>query len=189
MERIMSKLFSMISIFGVSLFLFTSTQDQAHAMSHKDTKPPVRTVDYVDLKQYMGLWYEISSFPQSFQKGCRNTTAQYTLQENGKVEVINSCDRNGKRSVAKGKAKVADKATNAKLKVSFFGPFYGDYWVLELGQVFENKYEYAVVGDPTRQYLWILSRTETMSEEVYTGITSRLLEQGYEIDRLVKTRD
>ena len=83
----------------------------------------------------------------------------------------------------RGKAKVVDPVTNAKLKVTFFWPFYGDYWIIDLGE----KYEYAVVGHPTRKYLWVLSRTPEMEESVYRGILERSEKQGYDTGRLMRT--
>ena len=89
----------------------------------------------------------------------------------------------GPEKAARGRARVVDKATNAKLEVSFFRPFWGDYWIVDLGA----NYEYAVVGHPSRDYLWILSRTPTMEPQVYDGIVARLAAQGYETKRLVRT--
>ncbi len=148
--------------------------------------PPLRTVAYVQINRYLGTWYEIAHFPQSFQKDCTRTTANYSLRSDGEIDVLNQCrkgSKNGKESVAKGRARVVDKTTNAKLEVSFFRPFWGDYWILELG----NEYEYAVVGHPSRDYLWILSRTPTMDEETFQRIIAGLQKQGYETDRLVRT--
>ena len=144
--------------------------------------PPVRTVERVDLPRYMGRWYEISSFPQSFQKGCTNTTADYALRDDGKVSVRNQCLVDGKQKVANGTAYAVDE-TNAKLRVTFFWPFYGDYWVLELG----GAYEYAVVGAPGRDYLWILSRRPELSRATYAGILSRLRAQHFDVSRLRMT--
>lgn len=147
--------------------------------------PPVRTVSQVDLPRYMGRWYEISSFPQSFQKGCTATTADYSLREDGKVTVLNQCrigSPDGKLKKAKGTAYAVDD-TNSKLRVSFFWPFYGDYWVLELG----GNYEYAVVGAPGRDYLWVLSRRPQMSRNVYAGILQRLRAQHFDVRKLQLT--
>lgn len=144
---------------------------------------PLATVPRVELERYMGTWYEIASYPQRFQKGCTGTVATYTLRANGQVEVVNRCNRDsldGRLTVAKGRARVVDRASNAKLKVTFFWPFWGDYWVIDLGR----DYEYAVVGHPNRQYLWILARERTMAPEVYAGILERLRAQGYDTDRL-----
>jgi apolipoprotein D and lipocalin family protein len=148
--------------------------------------PPLETVPHVDLTRYMGTWYDIASFPQRFQKGCTGTIATYTLRADGTVEVLNRCARgslDGKVTVARGRARVVDQTTNAKLKVSFFWPFWGDYWVVDLGK----DYEYAVVGHPNRQYLWILSRTPTLAPDVYDGIVERLKRQHYDTSRLVRT--
>lgn len=114
------------------------------------------------------------------------STATYTIRDDGDIDVVNRCRLNsldGKEKVAKGRARVVDKATNAKLKVSFFRPFWGDYWIIDLGQ----NYEYAVVGHPGRDYLWILSRTPTMDAKVYSDILGRLKTQGYDVQRLNRT--
>ncbi len=158
----------------------------APAAARAEKLPPLETVPHVDLARYMGTWYDIASFPQRFQRGCTNTTATYTLREDGTVEVLNRCARShleGKLTAAKGRAKVVDRASNARLKVSFFWPFWGDYWIIDLGQ----DYEYAVVGHPNRSYLWILSRAPAMAPEVYEGILERLRRQRYDVTRLVKT--
>ena len=147
---------------------------------------PLQTVPSVDLSRYVGTWYEIASYPQRFQKGCTGTTATYTMRPDGQIDVLNRCSRdslNGRVTVARGRAKVVDKSTNAKLKVSFFWPFWGDYWIIDLGQ----DYEYAVVGHPKRKYLWVLSRTPAMDALVYEGILERLRAQGYDTTHLVRT--
>jgi len=89
--------------------------------------PLLEVVQQVDLGRYAGTWYEIASFPQRFQRGCENTKAVYALRQDGTVEVMNSCFRNNRVDAIKGKAWVVDTATNAKLKVSFFWPFRGEY--------------------------------------------------------------
>ena len=149
--------------------------------------PELRTVPHVDLQRYLGTWYDIASFPQRFQLGCTGTTATYTIRGEGEINVLNRCRKGsltGKQDSAQGRARVVDPATNAKLKVSFFRPFWGDYWIIDLGA----NYEYAVVGHPSRDYLWILSRTKTMDSNVYEGILGRLREQGYEVARLKRTQ-
>jgi len=147
---------------------------------------PLQTVPRVDLNRYLGTWHEIAAFPQRFQRGCTGSTATYALREDGRIDVLNRCRRgslDGEERVARGRARVVDRATNAKLKVSFFRPFWGDYWIIDLGA----DYEYAVVGHPSRDYLWILSRTPTMDAAVYQGIVARLRAQGYEVERLNRT--
>ena len=151
-----------------------------------DRLPPLPTVPKVELERYMGTWYEIASFPQRFQKGCAASMATYSLRKDGKVDVLNQCrDKtlDGKLRNAKGKAWIVDKRTNAKLKVSFFWPFSGDYWIIDLGP----DYEYAVVGHPKRTYLWILSRKQQMAPATYDAILLRLKAQHYDVSRLKKT--
>lgn len=141
--------------------------------------PPLQTVTTVDLGRYVGRWYEIASFPQRFQKGCTATTADYEVREDGEIDVVNRCRKGsleGPESSAVGRARVTDKTTNAKLEVSFFWPFWGDYWIIQLAP----DYSYAVVGAPGRDYLWILSRTPKMTDSVYGEIVVRLKAQGYE---------
>jgi apolipoprotein D and lipocalin family protein len=148
--------------------------------------PPLRTVPHVDPTRYAGTWYEIASFPQRFQRGCTATTATYTLRPDGDLDVLNRCRKgspDGEERSARGRARVVDRATNAKLEVSFFRPFWGDYWIVDLAQ----DYTYAVVGHPGRDYLWILSRAPQMSGETYGAILQRLEAQGYETSRLVRT--
>lgn len=148
--------------------------------------PALETVPSVDLERYLGTWYEIANYPQRFQEGCTATTADYSLGDDGDIVVENRCrldGLDGPEDVAIGRARVVDTETNAKLEVSFFGPFWGDYWVIDLGQ----DYEYAVVGHPGREYLWILSRTPTMDDAVYEGILERLTEQSYDTSLLVRT--
>ena len=119
---------------------------------------PLRTVAGVDLDRYLGTWYEIASYPAWFQKGCTGSTATYSLQTDGRIRVVNQCFRkslDGPRKTSTGKAVVVDGSSNAKLKVWFFWPFKGDYWIIDL----DPDYRWAVVGVPSRKYLWILSRT------------------------------
>jgi len=144
---------------------------------------PLETVPQVDLGRYMGTWFEIASFPQRFQKGCTDSRAEYRVRPDGDVEVLNSCLRDGKVDTAKGKAWVVDKTTNAKLKVSFFWPFRGDYWIIDLGK----DYEYAVVSAPSRKYLWILAREPRMDETLYATIIEQLRARGFDIAKLQRT--
>ncbi len=148
--------------------------------------PELPVVQHVDVDRYLGTWYEIASFPQSFQEGCTATTATYKLREDGELDVINRCNKgglDGKEDVAEGRARIVDSKTNAKLEVSFFRPFWGDYWIIDLA----DDYSYAVVGHPGRDYLWILSRTAQMEPAIYDGIIERLKGNGYEVERLNKT--
>jgi len=148
-------------------------------------KSTLEVVPSVDLERYIGTWYEIARYPNSFQKeDCVNTTATYALREDGKISVLNKCLKDsgdGPESTANGKAWVVDSKTNAKIKVQFFWPFSGDYWIIQLGE----QYEYAVVGHPDRAYLWILSRTPKMDPVLYQRVLVRLREQGYDPEQLI----
>ncbi len=149
--------------------------------------PPLKTVEYVDLNRYLGTWHEIARYPNSFQKGCLGSTASYVLREDGDIQVVNSCRdaEDGDIRRAKGRAWVVDKASNARLKVSFFWPFRGDYWIIDLG----TEYEYAVVGTPSRKYLWVLSRTPVMDDAVYAAIMERIRQLGFDPGRVVREAD
>ena len=145
----------------------------------------LETVAHVDLDRYVGKWYELARYPNRFERECdRNVTAEYAKQSNG-IQVVNTCLKvDGKAKRSEGHAKVEDAATNAKLAVTFFWPFYGKYWVIDLGE----NYEYAVVGEPSRKYLWILSRTNSMPDAKYQQITQQLSAKGYDPNMLVRTK-
>lgn len=170
----MRKLFSLISV----LFLMSVA-----------VKAEIPTAQYVDLKRYIGKWYEVASIPQSFQKKCiRNTTAEYSFAEDDLIKVINSCDtKDGSRSVAEGRAKIVDNASNSKLKVTFVKlitwifTFGGNYWILDVAP----DYSYALVGDPTLDYAWILSRTSSLNKTTYIEIESKFKAIGYDTCRIL----
>jgi apolipoprotein D and lipocalin family protein len=146
----------------------------------------VKSVAQVDLNKYAGTWYEIASFPQRFQKGCYNTTATYSLSEKGYVIVENRCLKDNSpdsESYIKGKAFVVPGTGNAQLKVQFFWPFRGKYWIIDLAE----DYSYAVVGHPNKKYLWILSRTQDMPENIYNDILLKISIMGFDTTRLVRT--
>lgn len=146
-------------------------------------EPAPATVDAVDLDRYLGGWYEITSFPAWFQKGCTGTTAEYSLREDGKIRVVNTCfdeTLEGPKRVAEGRAKVVQDSNGSKLKVSFFGPFWGDYWILGLA----DDYGWAVVGSPDRDYLWILARTPDLAPDVYASAIRIATEQGFDVSQL-----
>jgi apolipoprotein D and lipocalin family protein len=161
--------------FTVAVFL--TLLSSCVSTQHGNQLPPLQTVSHVDLHRYVGLWYEIGRYPNSFQKGCQDSTAMYTVRPDGKIDVVNSCrnDQDGSLREAKGRAWVVDKNSNARLKVSFFWPFRGDYWIIDLGR----EYEYAVVGTPNRRYLWILSRTPEMHPDILEKIVQNVEKQGF----------
>lgn len=152
----------------------------------KQSEPPLQVVPFVDLKRYIGTWYEIARYAHRFQEGCVGTMATYSLRDDGKVDVLNQCYKgklDGELVEAHGKAWVVDPTTNAKLKVSFFWPFSGEYWIIDLGK----SYEYAVIGHPDRRYLWILSRSPEMDGQLYNSIIEKLKSQSYDTGKLIKT--
>lgn len=147
------------------------------------TLPPPRTVASVDLARYSGDWYEVESFPNWFQRGCTGTKAVYTALPDGKIRVVNTCRRGGKNVAIKGTARAVPGSNNSKLKVSFFWPFEGDYWILDL----DPAYRWAAVGHPGRNYLWILARTPQLDPALVARIRSRLSAEGYDTNRLRPT--
>ena len=146
-----------------------------------------QTVDRVELNKYMGRWYDIASYPARFQKGCRCTTADYEMIPGKKyIRVTNRCIKylNGKSrlSIAHGKAFVVKGSNNAKLKVQFFWPFRGDYYIIGLAE----DYSWAIVGHPRRTYLWVLSRESYMPSDTYSSICRIIKQQGYDLKNLQK---
>lgn len=154
-------------------------------LSHNTQAQALETVPYVDLEKYVGEWHEIASFPQSFQKGCACTKAIYSANEDGTINVVNSCNipEKGTTKTSTAKAFVEEGSGNAKLKVQFFWPFKGKYWIIDLAK----DYSYAVVGHPNRKYLWILSRTPKMDDKLYSQIIERAEEKGFDLSKLEKT--
>ena len=149
-------------------------------------QPALPTVAHVDIQRYLGTWYEIARLPQKFQEGCAGVTAKYDLRDDGSISVLNRCLQgglSGRERTAEGIARIVDPVTNAKLEVSFFRPFWGDYWILELGA----DYEYAVVGVPDRGSLWILSRTPQMDPGLVEQVLARRQAQGFDISRMEYT--
>lgn len=138
----------------------------------------------VELDRYLGKWFEMARYEAPFQKGCDGVTADYSLRDDGKIKVINSCTKEGKTTTANGKAKIVEGSQNAKLKVSFFGPFYGDYWVLDRAE----DYSWAIVGEPSGRYLWMLTRQAQPEPQVRAQIEARVKELGYDWN-LVRVTD
>lgn len=153
---------------------------------------PLQPIASLTVPRYMGVWYEIAKFPNDFQKKCvGDTSATYTLQEDGRVQVVNRCRvADGKTDVADGMARQLGGATSPKLKVRFAPAFlsfipmvWGDYWVIDL----DDKYQLSAVSEPKREYLWILSRTPQVDPADYAALLARLTEQGMDVSKLVST--
>ena len=152
------------------------------ALAFATKNKPLKTVGHVELERYLGKWYEIAKFPQSFEKGCTDVTAEYSLHDNGKISIVNSCIKDGKSKVTEGVASVDDKES-AKLEVQFQWPFSGKYWIIALAP----DYSYAVVGHPNRKYLWILNRKPVMDSMTYNHLVLVAASRGFDIRKLVKT--
>jgi apolipoprotein D and lipocalin family protein len=138
---------------------------------------PLPTVPSVDIARYAGAWYEIALLPNVFQRQCVADTHATYRQDGDRVEVLNRCrTADGSVDSIKGHAKPVDASGNAKLRVSFFWPFYGDYWVLAL----DPDYRQVLVGEPGRKYAWVLSRTPQMDEAALQALLDRAAALGFD---------
>lgn len=154
---------------------------------NRSADAPLTVVSSVDPDRYLGRWYEIARFENSFEKNCEGVTADYSRRDDGLIGVVNTCRKgapDGNAELANGKAKIVDTASNAKLKVSFFGPFWGDYWIIDLAE----DYSRSIVGEPSGRYLWILSRTPTITEGSRADAISKLQAMGYNTAALYFTQ-
>ena len=157
--------------------------------------PDLKTVAGVDLQKYSGVWYEIARLPNKFQKDCvGDVTAEYTLQQDGQIKVVNSCREAGKPKPkkAEGIARIAEehKGGNSILEVrfapailSFLSAVWGDYRIIAL----DDKYRYALVGSNDRKYLWILSRTKALDDAIYKRLLAAAVERGFSVDQMIRT--
>jgi len=168
-------------------------QDNEAGMSAQTSVSPVTPIPSLDVPRYMGTWYEIAKYPNWFQKKCvGNTRADYSLQLDGRLEVVNRCLlRDGEMSEAIGIARQVGSATSAMLEVSFVPSWltfipavWGDYWVIAL----DDDYQLVAVSEPTRDYLWVLSRTPTVDQKSYGSLLERLQSQGFDLQKLEITR-
>jgi len=159
----------------------------AYIWLNKRRNADLPVAPHVELDRYLGEWYEIARMPVRYEKGCYGTRAIYAKRDDGDIDVLNICHKGsptGELEIAKGKACVVDTETNARLKVSFFWPFSGDYWILEVGP----QYEYALVGTPDRSGMWILSRTPEMDKALSSKLIRRAEELGFNTFKLIFTR-
>jgi len=142
-------------------------------------------VPTVDLNRYMGMWYEIARLPNFFERKLKCTSATYTLRGDGKITVLNKGNYltdPEKSTSSQGIAWIPDKNSPAKLKVQFFWPFSGDYWIMDL----DKDYRYVLVGDPSLKYLWILSREKKMDETTYEMLLKKAIENGYDLRSIIR---
>jgi apolipoprotein D and lipocalin family protein len=163
---------------GIATFALTSGR---HPVGNRAVPEPSKAVD---VQRYLGRWYEIARYEQRFERGCQGVTADYSLRRDGKIDVLNRCrTMTGELREARGVARIVDGTANAKLKVSFFRPFLGDYWVLDHA----DDYSWSIVGEPSGRYLWILARQATPGEGV-KDLVQRARAMGYDTSMLIRTR-
>ncbi|WP_428565632.1 MAG: lipocalin family protein [Solidesulfovibrio sp. DCME] len=143
---------------------------------------PLETVQNVDLNRYQGTWFSAYEFYAWFQAGCKCTKAEYLLTDSGKVEVKNSCYRDGNLVTATAIAWPINKGDNSKLYVQFRAPFKGKYYILSI----DEDYQHVLVGTPDRNYLWILSRTKTIDENTFKEFKAKAEELGFDSSRFLK---
>ena len=168
----------------LSIFTFTLVLVTIKGQTAMIDKTVVKDLD---IERYLGTWYEIARFDNSFEKGLVGVTASYSLRKDGKIKVVNAGYKeslDGKRSESVGKAKIPDPKVPSKLKVSFFLFFYGDYYVLEL----DEDYQWAIVGSSTDKFLWILSRTPQIDKDLYEQLLAKIVKRGYDIDKLIRVK-
>jgi apolipoprotein D and lipocalin family protein len=146
---------------------------------------PLETAPSVDLSKYEGRWYEIAALPQRYEKGCHCVYAEYKQNNAGYIDVYNHCRKGGPNGEVKdvnGKAFPVEGSNNSKLKVQFFWPFKGDYWILEL----DPDYQHVLVGSPDRESLWILSRTPVLDDVIYNLMVQQAKSKGFPVEQLEK---
>jgi len=171
------------AVFSAALLLILAA---ACARVPARPQPPLTTTPNVDLARYQGTWHEIARYPHWFEEGCFGATAHYEQQENREIRVINRCRKGGPEGTpdeATGRARVVPESGNAKLKVSFFWPFEGDYWIIHL----DENYRHAIVSEPNRQYLWILSRDPEMDAATLAALKEKIRQMGFDLAPLTLT--
>lgn len=148
------------------------------------TPPPLPTVQAVDLERYSGTWYEIARLPNRFQSNCVSDTQASYRARGADITVVNRCrTADGSIEQADGIAKVVAGSHGARLRVSFFRPFYGDYWILDL----DPDYRWVLVGEPRRRYAWILARAPRLDAATLEALLARAAELGFDRQAFLRT--
>lgn len=162
-------------VISLVLFLFSCN-------GHEKTNNKV--VENFQVEKYLGKWYEIARLDHSFERGCSNVFAEYSKKESGKIKVVNTCEKNGKKESAQARAHFKnDDSTKGHLRVSFFWPFYGNYKIVYLGE----NYETVIIDGGNTGYFWILSRQKTISEQVMKKLLKKAENFGFDVSKLIFT--
>ena len=176
----MRKYISLILLSLASTLILSACANQA---VYRQSPESLKSVPFVNIDRYLGKWYEIYRLPNWFEDNdCITVTAEYSLRDDGHVSVLNSCYKKEKKQDAKGIAKIVEESNNSKLRVSFFRPFYGDYWILDLA----NDYSWVLIGEPSGKYFWILARDKKLSPELEESLLVKAEKLGYLRKDLVK---
>ncbi len=178
------KIFKTAVVAATALMLASCSTFEAGPVGNRAVPEPARAVE---VDRYLGRWYELARYEAGFQKACEAVTADYSLVAPERIKVINSCRKgsvSGKAEQATGKAKIVAGSSGAKLKVSFFGPFYGDYWVLDHAE----DYSWSIVGEPSGRFLWLLHRQPNPGAATLNRMKARATELGYDVGLLRKTQ-
>jgi len=167
---------AIISMAGAVLAACNSAGPSGNSSVPQPAKP-------VEIEQYLGHWFELARYENQFERGCEAVTADYSLGEDGMVRVLNTCREggiDGRRKESEGRAKTVPGSGNAKLKVSFFGPFYGDYWILDRAA----DHSWSIVGEPSGRYLWFLTRRPDPTKKTRNMLVEKAKALGYDVDML-----
>lgn len=168
----MKKIFTTI----VVLFLFSCSHGQ---------KTNNEVVENFEIDKYLGVWYEIARLDHSFERGCSNVFATYSKKENGDIEVVNTCTRNGEKDSAEARAHFKnDESNKGHLRVSFFWPFYGDYKIIYLNR----NYQIALIDGGSSEYFWILSRQKTIPNHIMSKLLKKAEAAGFDTSKLIFTK-
>lgn len=172
-----------ISFLFISLTTALILSACANQPVYRQSSQTLQTVASVDINRYLGKWYEIYRLPNWFEDAdCITVFAEYALRDDGRLSVLNTCQKVSKTQVANGIAKVVEGSQNAKLKVSFFRPFYGDYWVIDLAE----DYSWVLVGEPSGKYFWILARQKQLDPKLEESLLQKAEKLGYLRKDLIK---
>ncbi len=176
----MRKYISFLLLSLTSILILSACANQA---VYRQSSEPLKSFTFVDLNRYLGKWYEIYRLPNWFEDtDCITVSAEYALRDDGRVSVLNTCQKENKTSVANGIAKVVEGSNYSKLKVSFFRPFYGDYWIIDLAE----DYSWVLVGEPSGKYFWILARQKKLDPKLEEALLQKAEKLGYLRKDLIK---